>query len=148
MERFVELADDRLHISSSTLSFEAQLTLERPFKGLLTAGNDDARFRSDAALMWRYIESTRPLADRNGAKAMEELLRATAEPDRLGCRLTALSEAYRRGDIIPCLSDSQMEATKRHLVPAANALMTEALHRCGATLEDLQQETLRRTGLG
>ena len=30
-----------------------------------------------AALMWRYIESTRPLGDRNDAKAMEELLKTT-----------------------------------------------------------------------
>ena len=45
--------------------------LERAFRGLLTATNDGARFRRDAALMWRHIESTRTIADRNGAFAME-----------------------------------------------------------------------------
>ncbi len=38
------------HIGSFILSFEAQLVLERAFKGLLSAGNDDIRFRRDAAL--------------------------------------------------------------------------------------------------
>ena len=147
-EGFGRLAEDRLRIGSFILGFEAQLALERAFKGLLTAANDDARFRRDAALMWRYTESTRPLADRNGARAMEELLRATAGPDGRGCRLTALSEAYRRGDSIPDLSDSELEAVKRHLLPAVDSLITEALARCEATKKDLRQERRRRRGIG
>lgn len=58
-----------------------QRALERAFKALLCAGNDDARFRRDAALMWRHFESTRPISDRNGAKEMEELLRGTMGTD-------------------------------------------------------------------
>ena len=92
------------HISPA---FEAQQALERAFKGLLTATNDGARFRRDAALMWRHTESTRPVADRNGAKAMEDLLSATAEPDGQGCTLTRFSEAYRRGDIVPDPTDAE-----------------------------------------
>ena len=144
LEGFGRLAEDRLHIGSFILGFEAQLALERAFKGLLTAGNDDTRFRRDAAVMWRYTESTRPLADRDGARAIEELLRATSGPDGNRCRLTELSEAQRRGDLAPDLSDSELEAVKHHLYPAVNALITEALARCGATREDIHQERLRR----
>ena len=144
LEGFGRLAEDRFHIASFILGFEAQLALERAFKGLLTAGNDHIRFRRDAAMMWRHVENTRPVADRDGARAMEELLRATTEPDGGRCRLTDLSEAHRRGDILPDLSDSDLEAVKRYLVPAVNALITEALVRCRATREDIHQERLRR----
>ena len=37
-------------------AFEGQTALERAFKGLLTAGNDGARFRRDASIMWRHTE--------------------------------------------------------------------------------------------
>ena len=94
--------------------------------------------------MWRHVEGTRPIADRDGAKAMEELLKATTEPDGRRCGLTELSEAFRRGEIIPDLSDSELEAVIRYMPPAVNALITEALARCGATRDDLQQERLRR----
>ena len=144
LEGFARLAEYGSDTASFILGYEAQLALERAFKGLLTAGNDDARFRRDAALMWRHVEGTRPIADRDGAKAMEEIVKATAEPHGLGCRLTALSEAFRRGEIIPDLSDSELEAVIRYLPPAVNALITEALARCGATRDDIQQERLRR----
>ena len=55
-----------------------------------------------------------------------------------------LSEAFRRGDIIPDLRDSELEAVERYLVSAVNAFITEALARCGATQDHLQQERLRR----
>ena len=144
LEGFARLAEDGFHIASFILGFEAQLALERAFKGLLTAGNDDIRFRRDAAMMWRHVERARPIADREGAKAMEELLRATTEPDGRRCRLTEISEAHRRGDIEPDLSDSDLEAVERYLLPAVNALITEALARCGATREHIEQEKLRR----
>ena len=110
-------------------AFEAQQALERAFKGLLTATNDGARFQRDAALMWRHTESTRPVADRNGAKAMEDLLSATADPDGQGCTLTRFSEAYRRGDIVPDPTDAERGAIGRHLVPAVNTLIAESLAR-------------------
>ena len=129
---------------SSRPAFEAQQALERAFKGLLTAGNEWTRFRRDAALMWRHAESTRPVADRNGAKAMEQLLSATAEPSGQGCRLTAFSEAFRRGELMPELSEPEREAIGRHLVPAVKALINEALARSGATRGDIRQERPRR----
>ena len=144
LEGFARLAEYGSDTASFILGYEAQLALERAFKGLLTAGNDDARFRRDAAMMWRHVEGTRPIADRDGAKAMEELLKATTEPDGRRCGLTELSEAFRRGDVMPDLSDSELEATKNHLLPAVNALIAEALARCGATKDDIQQEKLRR----
>ena len=154
---WLTLADIYLEGFTSLLSHEqlarshiprcyAQQALERAFKGLLTAGNDEARFRRDAALMWRYIESTRPVADRDGARTMEELLRATTGPDGQGCRLTELSEASRRGDLMPELSEPEHEAVGRHLVPAVNVLITEALARSGGTREDIQEERHRRRG--
>ena len=96
--------------------------------------------------MWRYIESNRPVADRNSARGMEDLLSATTGPDGRGCRLTALSEAHRRGDIMPELSEPEYEAVGRYLTPAVNVLITEALARSGGTREDMQQERNRRRG--
>ena len=127
-------------------AFEAQTALERAFKGLLTASNDGARFRRDAALMWRYMESTCPARDRNGAKAMENLLAATAELDGQGCSLTRLTEAFRRGSIVPNPTEQEIRAISLHLMPAVNVLIDEALARSGATREDLQQERTRRGG--
>ena len=74
------------------LGLEAQWGLERSFKGLLAASNDTVRFRRDAALMWRHVESVRPIADRDGAQAMENLLAATTGPGGLGCSLAAFTE--------------------------------------------------------
>ena len=145
LDAFIMFSESGRPTPSHITAFEAQQALERAFKGLLTAGNDDARFRRDAALMWRRAEGTRPIADRNGARAMEELLSATSEPDGQGCRLTAFSEAFRRGDIMPELSGPEGEAVGRHLAPAVNALITEALARSGGTWEDIQQEKHRRT---
>ena len=144
LEGLARLAEYGSDTASLILGYEAQLALERAFKGLLTAGNDDIRFRRDAAMMWRHVEGARPIADRDGAKAMEDLLRATADSDGRRCRLTELSEAHRRGDIEPDLSDSDLEAVKRYLLPAVNALITEALAKCGATREHIEQERLRR----
>ena len=93
------LAEYRPDTASFILGYEAQLALERAFKGLLTAGNDDTRFRRGAVFMWRYTESTRPIADWNGTGVMEELLRATAELDGPGCRFTPTSEVHRMDDI-------------------------------------------------
>ena len=144
LEGFAGLAEYRPDTASYILGFYTQQALERAFKGLLTASNDDIRFRRDAAVMWRHVESTRPITDRDGANAMEELLKATTGPDGCRCRLIDISEAHRRGDIEPDLSDSELEAVKRYLLPAVNALITEALARCGATREDIHQERIRR----
>ena len=122
---------------------QAQWGLERSFKGLLAADNDPVRFRRDAALMWRHIESTKPIADREGAEAMEHLLAATTGPNGLGCSLAALTEAHLRGEPAPELSEREWDAVKLHLPTAVDALIREALARAGADREDL-----RRLGSG
>ena len=126
------------------LGTEAQWGLERAFKGLLAASNDGARFRRDAALLWRHVEGVRPVADREGAQAMEDLLAETAGPDGTGCRLTRFSDAYRRGTPYPDLSEGELKAVKLWIRPAIDALITEAMARSGAVREDLGRE--RRGG--
>ena len=123
---------------------EAQWGLERAFKGLLAASNDAVRFRRDAALMWRRVESVRPIRDREGAQAMEDLLAVTTGPDGTRCRLTEFSEAYRRDAPMPELSGLEGEAVRHCLATAVDALITEALARSGAAKEDLRRE--RRGG--
>ena len=114
----------------------------------MAAGNDPVRFRRDAALMWRYVQWSRPITDRDGASAVESLLAATLGPDGSGCSLTRFTEAWRRGDIAPDATETEWQAMALHLAPAVGALVTEALARSGATREDLQQERNRRKGPG
>ena len=122
------------------LGKDAQWGLERAFKGLLAAGNDPIWFRRDAAFLWRHVESVQPIADREGAQAMENLLAATTGPDGSGCSLTAFSEAYRRGTEYPGMSQEELETVKRWIRPAIDALIAEALARSGAVREDLRQD--------
>ena len=125
-------------------AFEGQTALERAIKGLLTANNDGARFRRDAARMWRHLESANPMGDRNGAQSVEALLNATRGPDGHRCTLTRLTEAWRRGDIVPDPTEQEQQAIGVYLVPAVNVLINEALTRAGATREDLREERIRR----
>ena len=131
------LRDSRSLCHVECLGRDAQWGLERSFKGLLASGNDPMKFRRDAAFLWRHVESVRPIADREGARAMENLLSATTGPDGLGCSLTAFSEAYRRGTEYPGMSEGELEAVKRWAKPAVSALITEALARSGAARDDL-----------
>ena len=125
---------------SEFLGTEAQWGLERSFKGLLAASNDGVRFRRDAALMWRHVENVRPISDREGARDMENLLAATTGSDGPGCSLTAFSEAYRRHEPAPELSEPEWEAVRSFLPTAAEALIREALARSGAAREDLRRQ--------
>ena len=138
------LLEERELCHVECLGRDAQWGLERSFKGLLAAGNDPIRFRRDAAFLWRHVESVRPIADREGAQAMENLLADTTGPDGRGCSLTGFSEAYRRDVPYPDMSDGELEAVKRWIRPAIDALITEALARSGATREDLRRQ--RRSG--
>ena len=146
LESFSLTSDNQRLTRSHIPAFEAQTALERAFKALLTAGNGGARFRRDAALMWRHMESTCPITDRKGALSMEALLAATAGPDGQGCSLTRLTEAWRRGDIVPDPREQEMKALSLHLVPAVNALIEEALARAGVARDNMQQERNRRRG--
>ena len=139
--------ENRWQAGTHISAFEAQTALERTVKGLLTATNDPARFRRDAALMWQHMENTRPIAGREGAEAIEALLEATRGPDGHECTLTRFTEAYRRGNVVPDPTEQEQEALSLYLVPAVNTLIDEALARSGATREDLQQERNRRRGL-
>lgn len=134
----------RTHIPA----YQAQIALERAFKGLLSADNDGDRFRRDAAQMWRHIKSTKPIVDRKGAQAIEALLADTRVADGEGCSLTRLSEAYRCGGIIPDPTDAELKALGLYLVPAVNSLIAEGLARSGTTKEDMEQELNRRKGPG
>ena len=60
LEGYSSLSEDEKLSMSHMPAFQAQTALERTFKGLLTATNDGVRFRRDAALMWRHMESTNP----------------------------------------------------------------------------------------
>ncbi len=93
--------------NSEYLGTEAQWMLEGSSKGLLAVGNDTIRSRREAALLWRRVESVRPIADREGAEAMEDLLAATTGRDGLGCSLTAFSEAFRRHESAPKPSEPE-----------------------------------------
>ena len=140
LDTFAYFSEKERWIDSEYMGTEAQWGLERSFKGLLAAGNDTIRFRRDAALMWQHVESVRPTLDREGAQAMADLLAATTGPDGLGCSLTAFSEAFRRHERMPELSEPEWEAVRRYLSKAVDALITEALARSGAAREDLRRE--------
>ena len=138
------LLEERELCHVECLGRDAQWGLERSFKGLLAAGNDPMKFRRDAAFLWRHVESVRPIRDREGSRAMENLLAATTGPDGLGCSLTGFSEAYRRDTPYPDMSDWELEAVRRWIRSAIDVLITEALARSGAIREDLRRE--RRGG--
>ncbi len=129
--------DELCHVEC--LGRTAQWGLERGFKGLLASYDDPVKFRRNAAFLWRHVESVQPIADREGARSMENLLAATTGPGGSGCRLTAFSDAYLRGTEYPGMSDEELEAVKRWARPAIGALITEALARSGATREDLRR---------
>ena len=129
--------DELCHVEC--LGRMVQWGLERGFKGLLATDNDPIKFRRDAAFLWRHVESVRPITDREGAHAIENLLAATTGTDGTGCSLTGFSDAYRRGTEYPGMSDEELEAVKRWARPAIGALITEALARSETTREDLRQ---------
>ena len=54
LDAFTSLSEEGRLSRSHIPAFEAQPALERAFKGLLSASNDSARLRRDAAVMWRH----------------------------------------------------------------------------------------------
>ena len=139
------ISSEHEHLRQSDIpAFQGQTALERAFKGLLAAGNDGTRFRRDAAVMWRHIKDTGPIADQQGADAVENLFAATVRRDGSGCSLTRFTEAWRRGDSAPDPTEAERQAITLHLAPAVSALVAEALARSGATKDDMGQERERR----
>ena len=84
------------------------------------------------------------MGDRNGAQSVEALLNATRGPDGHGCTLTRLTEAWRRGDIVPDPTEQEQQAIGVYLVPAVNVLINEALTRAAVTREDMREERIRQ----
>ena len=109
----------------------AQYAMQRAIKRLLYLDNDSVRYRRDIAVMWRHIQSVRPVTMPERIEAVEQLLAATAEPGGEGCLLTAFIHAHRRHLSIPVLGEEQWASLCRHLDPAVNALLAEAEDRGG-----------------
>ena len=68
--------------------------------------------------------SDRALARRQGNG---EAAQWTSGPDGQRCRIIESSEAFRRGDLKPKLTEPGQETLGRHLVPAVNMPIAEAL---------------------
>ena len=109
----------------------AQYAMQWGIKRLLYLDNDGVRFRRDLAVMWRHIQSARPLTAPDRVEAVERLLAATAESGGERCTLTAFVQAHRRHLIMPVLDDEQWAGLSRHLEPAVRALLAEARERSG-----------------
>ena len=114
---FITMSEKEHGSGIRTAGLEGQHALERAFRGLLTAGNDNARFRRDAALMWQHVRNAGLVSDRAGARRMEELLKGTTHPEQQRCSLTGLSQAFRRGDPAPELGETEQEAVRQRLAP-------------------------------
>lgn len=142
LRSFTTTRESGKHLKMFHHPLEAQTTLERAIKALLTARNDDARFRRDAAIMWPYIETVHPIADRRGARAMNDLIAATTAPDKPGCSLTRFTEAVRRGTPIPQPTDREIRALDRYFLPAAEALVAEAMTTAHVTFEHVANADL------
>ena len=137
------------HLRRSDIpAFQGQTALERAFKGLLAAGNDGTRFRRGAAVMWQHVKETGPIADRDGAEAVENLLAATMGPDGSGCSLTKFTETRRRGDIVPNPTEAERQAMGLHLGPGGWGADYGGADQTRATRKDIEQERDHRKGRG
>ena len=99
LEFFLLLSGNDWPGGGRLLPLHSQWALQWAVKVLLYAGNDPVRFRRDAAVKSRHIQSVRPLTEPERAEAVEQLLSATAEADGERCCLTAFIEAYRRTSV-------------------------------------------------
>ena len=142
LSSFATTWESSKHLKMFHHPLEAQTTLKRAIKAILTARNDDARFRRDAAIMWPYTETVHPIADRRGAQAMNDLIAATTAPGQPGCSLTRFTEAVRQGTPMPHPTDREIRALERDFVPAAEALIAEAMTTAHVTLEHVANADL------
>ena len=130
------------HLKMSYHPLEAQTTLERAIKALLTARNDAARFRRDSAIMWPHIEAVQPIADRTGAQAMNDIIAGTASQHDASCSLTRYTEAIRQDKPVPFPTDGELQALGLHFQPAAEALIAEAMAIAKVTNEQIEDADL------
>ena len=142
LRSFTTTWESSKHLKMFHHALEAQSALERAIKAILTARNDDTRFRRDAAIVWPYIETVHPIADRQGAQAMNDLIAATTAPDKPGCSLTRFTEAMRRGAPMPHPTDREIRALNRYFLPAAEALIAEAMATAHVTFEHVANADL------
>ena len=103
-------------------------------KRLLYLANDPVRYRRDLAVMWRHIQSVRPLAIPDRIEAVEQLLAVIATPGGEGCVLTGWVEAFRGHRIMPVLDGERWAGLRGALEAAFRALMDEADERGGHEL--------------
>ena len=124
--------DENRAFSWRIAPLHAQYAMQWAIKRLLYLDDDPVRFRRDIAVMWRHIQSVRPVVMPGRIEAVEQLLAATATPDGEGCILTGWVEAFRRHRIMPVLDGERWAGLRATLEPAFRALMAEADDREGA----------------
>ena len=113
--------DENRPFSWRIAPLHAQYAMQWAIKRLLYLDDDPVRFRRDIAVMWRHIQSVRPVVMPGRVEAVERLLAVTAEDGGERCCLTAFIEAHRRGDVMPVLDGEQLNGLSRHLEPAFRA---------------------------
>jgi len=73
---------------------------------------------------------------------MNDLIAATTAPGQPGCSLTRFTEALRRGTPMPHPTDCEMQALDRYFLPAAEALIAEAMASAHVTFEHVANADL------
>ena len=118
--------DENRPFSWRIAPLHAQYAMQWAIKRLLYLDDDPVRFRRDIAVMWRHIQSVRPVVMPGRVEAVERLLAATATPGGEGCILTGWVNAFRHHRIMPVLEGERWAGLRATLEPAFRALMAEA----------------------
>ena len=130
------------HWNMKTICNEAQQAVEHPMKGLLTAYNDDSRFRHDLSRTWAHIDANlawRPDEEgQRGKQAVRDLLEHITFPNtaRPGQILNWLT-AYAEGDRYEGRPQDEGKELQYLINEAVAALQDEALHQRAAVRENL-----------
>ena len=134
------------HWNIKATGYAAQQAVEHAMKGVLTAHNDDSRFRHDLSRMWDHVDTHPPWRvddqGQRGRDAVRELLEYVTYPNQdkpgeIFNWLTAYAEGYRY-EIVPRERSRNERKTLQSMVnEAVAALQDEALHQSGAVPENL-----------
>ena len=77
--------EDQAHWNMKTAANEAQQAVEHAMKGVLTAHNDDSRFRHDLSITWAHIDANiawrTDEEGQRGKQAVRELLEHVTFPN-------------------------------------------------------------------